>query len=75
MEGVGQYEMWFGIGKCKTKFSKQEFCLVIGLKFGTLSSIATNKYVPVNGGIHERYFGSLDILGITLQDMFTEQIF
>ena len=56
-------------------FSKQEFCLVTRLRFGTLSSISIDKYVSVNGGIHQRYFGSMDILGTPLQDRFTNGIF
>ena len=45
---------------------------MIGLQHGTLSSILTDKYVPIDGGIDERYFGSMDILGALLQDRFTE---
>ena len=55
--------------------TKQEFFLVIGLRFGTLLSIATDKYVSVDVRIHERYFGQMDILGTTLQERFTEQNF
>ena len=36
VEGIGQYELWFGIGRGKARFSKQEFCLVTSLKFGYL---------------------------------------
>ena len=42
--------------KCHGKVSKQEFCLVINLSFGTLSSIFNKEYVSVVGEIHDWYF-------------------
>ena len=34
VEGVGKWEMYFGFGKVKARFSKQEFYLCTGLRFG-----------------------------------------
>ncbi|XWS10685.1 hypothetical protein CRYUN_Cryun38cG0018800 [Craigia yunnanensis] len=39
-------------------FSKQEFCLVTGLKFGCLSNIINEVYEAIDDGIHERYFNN-----------------
>ena len=41
VEGVDQYEIWFGIDQRKVRFSKKKFCLVTGMKFEGLSSIST----------------------------------
>ena len=58
VEGAGQYELWFGIDRCKAGFSKREFCLVIGLKFGSLSNIINEEYESIDGRIHKRYFNN-----------------
>ena len=50
------HELWFGIGRCKTRFSTQEFCLVIGLRLSPLSNIFNDDYVPIVDGINKRYF-------------------
>ncbi|EOY32168.1 Uncharacterized protein TCM_039749 [Theobroma cacao] len=39
----------------KARFSKCEFCLVIGLKFGPMSTIISGPYEVILRGIHERY--------------------
>ena len=54
VDGINHHELWFGIGNCKAKFSKQKFCLVIGLKFGPLSNIFNDNYVPITDGIHKK---------------------
>ncbi|GAB2300917.1 hypothetical protein Dimus_038641 [Dionaea muscipula] len=54
VENAEPYEMWFGFGTTKARFSKYEFCLVTGLKFGDNESI-----IPSNSGahsIHQTYF-------------------
>ncbi|XWS62356.1 hypothetical protein CRYUN_Cryun06bG0003800 [Craigia yunnanensis] len=71
MEGAGEYELWFGIRRSKIRFSKREFCLVLGLKFGCLSNIINEEYEPVDGGIHERYFNNNpDLLVKALHEVF-----
>ena len=49
-EDVGKYQIWLGIGK-----GKREFCLVIGLKFSRLYIFFNEEYVPIHGGIHEKF--------------------
>ncbi|XWS27432.1 hypothetical protein CRYUN_Cryun26dG0114700 [Craigia yunnanensis] len=58
VEGAGEYELWFGIGRSKIRFSKREFCLVTRLKFGCLSKVINEEYEPVDGEIHKRYFNN-----------------
>lgn len=71
VEGAGEYELWFGIGRSKIRFSKREFCLVTGLKFGCLSNIINEEYESVDGGIHERYFNNNpDLLVKALHEAF-----
>ncbi|XWS42965.1 hypothetical protein CRYUN_Cryun16bG0059200 [Craigia yunnanensis] len=56
VKGASEYELWFGICRCKARFSKREFCLVTGLKCGCLSNIFNEEYEAVDGGIHDIYF-------------------
>ena len=71
VEGAGEYELWFGIGKSNIKFSKREFFLVTGLKFGYLSNVINEEYEAVDGGIHKRYFNkNLDLLVKALHEAF-----
>ncbi|XWS30717.1 hypothetical protein CRYUN_Cryun23aG0012200 [Craigia yunnanensis] len=71
VEGAGEYELWFGIGRSKIRFSKREFCLVTRLKFSSLSNIINEKYEAVDDGIHERYFNNnLDLLVKALHESF-----
>ncbi|KAK0573845.1 hypothetical protein LWI29_014434 [Acer saccharum] len=51
-------EMRFLLGKHSVRFSKVEFCLITGLKFGQLPDTSTYDVVP--NGIHQRYFESRD---------------
>ncbi|KAK2645729.1 hypothetical protein Ddye_020924 [Dipteronia dyeriana] len=50
-------EFHFLVGGKVAKFTKREFCLVIGLKFGEMSDIFLKTYHVISGGIHDRYFG------------------
>ncbi|KAI9182725.1 hypothetical protein LWI28_028255 [Acer negundo] len=52
-------EMRFLLGKHSVRFSKVEFCLITGLKFGVIPDTA--RYDMVENGIHERYFQGRDI--------------
>ena len=47
-------EMRFLLGKHIVRFSKTEFCLITGLKFGVEPDTA--RYEVVENGIHDRYF-------------------
>ena len=51
-------EMRFLLGRHSVRFSKVEFCLITGLKFGELPDTST--YNMVQNGIHQRYFEGRD---------------
>ncbi|KAK4853844.1 hypothetical protein QYF36_015560 [Acer negundo] len=51
-------EMRFMLGRHLVRFSKVEFCLITGLKFGELPD--TSNYDMVENGIHQRYFEGRD---------------
>ncbi|KAK3229373.1 hypothetical protein Dsin_001254 [Dipteronia sinensis] len=48
-------EMRFLLGNVSVRFSKIEFCLITGLKFGVVPD--TTEYLEVENGIHQRCFG------------------
>ncbi|KAI9185125.1 hypothetical protein LWI28_004402 [Acer negundo] len=50
--------MRFLLGKHSVRFSKVEFCLIIGLKLGQFPDMST--YDVVQNGIHQRYFEGRD---------------
>ena len=45
-------EIRFLLGNCTVRFSKVEFCLITGLKFGVIPDTA--RYDMVQNGIHDR---------------------
>ncbi|KAK3185015.1 hypothetical protein Dsin_032301 [Dipteronia sinensis] len=51
-------EMRFMLGPRSVRFSKVEFCLITGLKFGVIPD--TTRYEMVQNGIHQRYFNGVD---------------
>ena len=51
-------EMRFLLGNVNVRFSKIEFCLITGLKFGVVPD--TTEYSEVENGIHKSYFGGRD---------------
>ncbi|KAK2655079.1 hypothetical protein Ddye_008131 [Dipteronia dyeriana] len=51
-------EMWFMLGNHEVRFSKVEFCLITGLRFGVVSD--TTLYASMDNGIHQLYFGGID---------------
>ncbi|KAK3229256.1 hypothetical protein Dsin_001137 [Dipteronia sinensis] len=55
-----QDEMRFMLGTRSVRFSKVEFCLITGLKFGVIPD--TTRYKMVQNGIQQRYFnGAADV--------------
>ncbi|KAK3222672.1 hypothetical protein Dsin_009697 [Dipteronia sinensis] len=56
-------EMRFMLGKHNVFFSKVEFCLITGLKFGAIPD--TTLYEDVENGIHQRYFGGRELVSFT----------
>ncbi|KAK2647624.1 hypothetical protein Ddye_015113 [Dipteronia dyeriana] len=56
------------IGTHEVRFSKVEFRLIIGLRFGVLPD--TSRFVSVDNGLHHRYFGDKDeISSLELRDV------
>ncbi|KAK2658566.1 hypothetical protein Ddye_005099 [Dipteronia dyeriana] len=51
-------EMQFMLGNQSVSFSKVEFCLITGLRFGVVPD--RTKYAEVENGIHQRYFPRVD---------------
>ncbi|KAK3227811.1 hypothetical protein Dsin_007673 [Dipteronia sinensis] len=47
----------FMLGPRSVQFSKVEFCLITGLKFGVIPD--TTRYEMVQNGIHQRYFNGV----------------
>ncbi|EOX93417.1 Uncharacterized protein TCM_002293 [Theobroma cacao] len=54
------HELWFTIGKSKARLSKQEFCLITGLKFGSMPDVFRRLYEVAADGIHARYWNGED---------------
>ncbi|EOY18324.1 Uncharacterized protein TCM_042921 [Theobroma cacao] len=54
------HELWFAIGKSKARLSKQEFCLITGLKFGPMLDVFRRPYEVAADGIHARYWNGQD---------------
>ncbi|KAK3212688.1 hypothetical protein Dsin_017394 [Dipteronia sinensis] len=50
-------EMRFMLGPRSVRFSKVEFCLITGLKFGVIPD--TTRYEMVQNGIHQWYFNGV----------------
>ncbi|KAK0582621.1 hypothetical protein LWI29_027732 [Acer saccharum] len=58
-------EMRFMLGSRSVRFSKVEFCLITGLKFGVIPDMT--QIEEVENGLHQRYFNSRD--SITLEEL------
>ena len=54
------------------RFFKQEFCLVIGLRFRQLSTIFNEEYHPLDGKVHDRYFDNGDVKANQLLERFVQ---
>ncbi|EOY19247.1 Uncharacterized protein TCM_044253 [Theobroma cacao] len=67
------HELWFAIGKSKARLSKQEFCLITGLKFGPMLDVFKRPYEVAVDGIHARYWNGEDSVKLqALLDTFRE---
>ena len=75
VEDPGVFEIWFGIGQRKVRFSKVKFCLITGLKFGKPSNPITKVYTSIEGGIFMTYWHSLNLNVRDLTRSFTEATF
>ena len=52
---VRDFELYFGIGEHRLRFSKYEFCLLIGLKFGGQTHFPAYNNNIIEGGVLQRY--------------------
>ena len=65
VDGVGGDELYFVVGGRRLRFSKYEFCLLSGLKFGGGHFPAYNNDI-VEGGVLQRYWpnGKVDLVSL-----------
>ena len=75
VEDTTDFEIWFGIGQRKVRFSKVDFCLIIGLKSGEPSSTITRVHTPIECGIVMTYWPSLNLNIFYLHRSFTNVTF
>ena len=71
-DGAGDSELWFGIGQRRLKFSNYEFYFLTGLKFKELTYIPWYNDKVVEGGVHQKYWPSLKVDVITLENRLCE---
>ncbi|EOY19011.1 Uncharacterized protein TCM_043607 [Theobroma cacao] len=68
------HELWFAIGKSKVQLSKQEFCLITGLKFGPMPDVFKRQYEVATDRIHARYWNGQESVKLqALLDTFYER--
>ena len=51
VNGVGDSELYFGVGERRFRFLKYEFCLLTGLKFGGRAHFSAYNNSIVEGGV------------------------
>ena len=73
VDGVGDSELYFGVGGRQLIFSKYEFCLLTGLKVGGRAHFSTYNNSIVEGGILQRYWSNEKIDVISLHNRLCEQ--
>ena len=66
VDGVGDSELYFAIGGRRLRFSKYEFCLLTGLRFGGRTHFPAYDNGIVEGGVLQRYWpnGKIDVVGL-----------
>ena len=66
VDGVGESELYFGVGGRRLRLSKYEFCLLTGLKFGGRAHFPAYSNSIVEGGVLQRYWpnGKIDVVGL-----------
>ena len=70
---VGNSELYFGIGGRRLRFSKYEFCLLTGLKFGRRTHFPTYNNNIVEGGVLDRYCPNAKVDMTTLHNRLCER--
>ena len=66
VDGAGDDEVYFGVGGRRFRFSKYEFCLLSGLKFGGQTHFPAYNNRIVEGGVLQRYWpnGKIDVVSL-----------
>ena len=73
VDEVGGDELYFGVGGRRLRFSKYEFCLLSGLKFGGRAHFPAYNNHIVEGGVLQRYWPNEKIDVVSLQARLCEQ--
>ena len=66
VDGVGDSELYFAVGGRRLRFSKYEFCLLTGLRFGGRAHFLAYHNSIVEGGVLQRYWpnGKIDVVSL-----------
>ena len=70
-----QYETWFRFGGQFIRFSRYEYALVTGLRFGQPTFDPLEHHVPPRGGVYHRHFAGLTVKVDALRALFTADPF
>ena len=73
VDGAGDDELYFGVGGRRLRFSKYEFCLLTGLKFGGRAHFPAYSNRIVESDVFQRYWPSEKIDVVSLQSRLCEQ--
>ena len=73
VDGVGDDELYFGVGGRRLRFSKYEFCLLTGLKFERRAHFSAYNNCIVECGVLQRYWSNGKIDVVSLQARLCEQ--
>ena len=73
VDSVGDSELYFGVGGCRLRFSKYEFCLLSRLKFGGRAYFPAYNNCIVECGVLHRYWPNGNIDVTTLQNRLCKQ--
>ena len=65
-DGAGDSELYFGIGGHQLRFSKYEFCLLTGLKFGGRAYFSAYNNSIVESGVLQMYWPNGKIYVVSL---------
>ena len=66
IDGIGDSELYFGVGGRRLRFLKYDFCLLIGLKFGRRAHFSTYNNSIIEGGVLQKYLpnGKIDVTSL-----------
>ena len=69
VDGIEESELYFGVGGRRLRFSKYEFCLLTGLKFGGRAHFSAYNNSIFEGGVLKRYWpnGKIDAVSLEMR--------